>query len=87
VQEDSRGYAGRSPPAAVGIDANGDNARSFPFPLAVILRHAFIPLDNKRLAHLCGTLDENLRAIEAAFDVSITRRNESFSPEGGVSFA
>jgi phosphate starvation-inducible PhoH-like protein len=48
----------------------------------VILRHAFIPLDNIRLAHLCGTLDEHLRAIEAAFNVGITRRNESFRIEG-----
>lgn len=48
----------------------------------MILRHAFIPLDNTRLAHLCGTLDENLRSIEAAFDVRISRRNESFRLEG-----
>jgi phosphate starvation-inducible PhoH-like protein len=48
----------------------------------VILRHAFIPLDNQRLAHLCGTLDEHLRAIEGAFGVSVTRRNESFRIEG-----
>jgi phosphate starvation-inducible PhoH-like protein len=51
--------------------------------LAVILRHAFIPPDNTRLAHLCGSLDEHLRSIEAALDVSITRRNESFRVEGG----
>ncbi len=49
----------------------------------MILRHAFIPLDNKRLSHLCGSLDEHLREIEAALDVSITRRNESFRVEGG----
>ncbi len=48
----------------------------------MILRHAFIPLDNTRLAHLCGTLDAHLRAIEAAFGVGITRRNESFRIEG-----
>ena len=48
----------------------------------MILRHAFIPLDNNRLAHLCGALDENLRAIEAGLNVSITRRNESFRIEG-----
>ncbi|WP_026330251.1 MULTISPECIES: PhoH family protein [Caldimonas] len=48
----------------------------------MILRHAFIPLDNTRLAHLCGTLDEHLRTIEAALDVSIRRRNESFRIEG-----
>jgi len=49
----------------------------------VILRHAFIPPDNTRLAHLCGSLDEHLRSIEAALDVVITRRNESFRVEGG----
>jgi len=48
----------------------------------VILRHAFIPLDNDRLAHLCGSMDEHLRDIEAALDVAITRRNESFRVEG-----
>ncbi len=48
----------------------------------MILRHAFIPLDNIRLSHLCGSLDEHLRSIEAAFDVSISRRNESFRIEG-----
>jgi phosphate starvation-inducible PhoH-like protein len=48
----------------------------------LILRHAFIPLDNIRLAHLCGSLDEHLRNIESAFDVSISRRNESFRIEG-----
>ena len=48
----------------------------------MILRHAFIPLDNARLAHLCGSLDEHLRGIEEALEVSITRRNESFRIEG-----
>lgn len=51
-------------------------------PPAVILRHAFIPLDNDRLAHLCGSMDGHLRDIEAALDVSISRRNESFKVEG-----
>ena len=61
----------------------GDNSR--PQLLAVphvILRHAFIPPDNARLAHLCGSLDAHLRSIESAFDVSISRRNESFRVEG-----
>jgi phosphate starvation-inducible PhoH-like protein len=48
----------------------------------MVLRHAFIPLDNSRLSHLCGTLDENLRSMEAALGVAITRRNESFRIEG-----
>jgi phosphate starvation-inducible PhoH-like protein len=36
------------------------------------------PLDNARLAHLCGPLDENLRQISAALDVTIFRRGEKF---------
>jgi len=48
----------------------------------VILRHAFIPLDNARLAHLCGSMDSHLRDIESALGVTITRRNESFRVEG-----
>ena len=42
----------------------------------------FTPVDNQRLANLCGTLDENLRQIEAAFDVAIQRRGERFSLDG-----
>jgi phosphate starvation-inducible protein PhoH and related proteins len=49
---------------------------------ALILRHAFTPLDNVRLAHLCGALDGHLRAIESALDVVIARRSESFRIEG-----
>ncbi|MEC5159675.1 MULTISPECIES: PhoH family protein [unclassified Janthinobacterium] len=42
--------------------------------------HYFVPepLDNSRLAHLCGPLDENLRQISAALDVTIFRRGERF---------
>ena len=36
------------------------------------------PLDNRRLAHLCGPMDENLRQISAALDVTIFRRGEKF---------
>src|SRR5574337_40514 len=49
---------------------------------AVILRHAFTPPDRERLANLCGVLDENLRAVERAFEVAITRRQEAFRVEG-----
>ena len=52
-------------------------------PIALILRHAFIPLDNARLANLCGSMDQQLRDIESALEVTITRRNESFSVDGG----
>jgi phosphate starvation-inducible PhoH-like protein len=43
---------------------------------------ALEPLENERLASLCGTLDENIRQIEAAYDVSISRRNERFALTG-----
>ncbi|MEW5943493.1 MAG: PhoH family protein [Pseudomonadota bacterium] len=43
---------------------------------------AFTPVDNPRLANLCGALDENLRQIETALDVGISRRGERFSLTG-----
>ena len=46
------------------------------------LRHSFSPPDNARLAHLCGPLDEHLRTIEAAFNVTLQRRGEQFRIEG-----
>ncbi|MGN6529426.1 MAG: PhoH family protein [Burkholderiaceae bacterium] len=49
----------------------------------MIVRHTFSPLDNERLAHLCGALDENLRAIEQGLNVIVTRRHEHFRVEGG----
>ena len=48
----------------------------------MILRHAFAPTDNTRLAHLCGPLDAHLRRIEEALSVAITRRGASFKLEG-----
>jgi phosphate starvation-inducible protein PhoH and related proteins len=50
--------------------------------LAMILRHEFTPLDNRRLARLCGPTDAHLRAIEAALDVRITRREAAFRIDG-----
>jgi phosphate starvation-inducible PhoH-like protein len=43
---------------------------------------SFKPVDNQRLANLCGVLDENLRQIETALDVVIARRAENFSLSG-----
>ena len=43
---------------------------------------SFDPVDNQRLANLCGALDENLRQIETALDVNIARRGERFTIEG-----
>ncbi len=47
-------------------------------PLELVLT----PVDNQRLANLCGTLDENLRQIETALDVTIARRGERFTVRG-----
>ena len=43
---------------------------------------SFTPVDNQRLANLCGALDENIKQIESAFGVSIARRGEHFSISG-----
>ena len=40
------------------------------------------PVDNQRLARLCGTLDANLRQIESALDVIIARRGGRFTVRG-----
>ena len=50
-------------------------------PLELVLT----PVDNQRLANLCGTLDENLRQIETALDVTIARRGERFTVRGAQS--
>jgi phosphate starvation-inducible protein PhoH and related proteins len=48
----------------------------------LILRHLFSPLNNTRLAHLCGPMDEHLRSIEVALKVKIAHRHEQFKVEG-----
>jgi phosphate starvation-inducible protein PhoH and related proteins len=40
------------------------------------------PVDNQRLSRLCGALDENLRQIESALDVTIARRGGKFTVRG-----
>ena len=47
-------------------------------PIDIVLS----PVDNTLLANLCGPLDENLRQIETALDVSIARRGERFTVRG-----
>lgn len=48
----------------------------------MILRHVFSPPSNTRLSHLCGPMDEHLRAIEAALQVKIAHRHEQFKVDG-----
>ena len=46
------------------------------------IQFALEPVDNTLLSNLCGALDENLRQIETALEVSISHRAEHFSVEG-----
>ncbi len=46
------------------------------------IRFSLEPLDNARLAKLCGAFDENLRQIETALEVTISRRGGQFTITG-----
>ncbi len=48
----------------------------------MIFKHSFTPVNNARLANLCGALDEHLRRIETELGVRINRRSGSFKVEG-----
>jgi len=48
---------------------------------------SFEPLDNAKLANLCGALDENLRQIEMAYDVTVARRGEHCRIDGDLAQA
>jgi phosphate starvation-inducible PhoH-like protein len=48
----------------------------------VIRRHTLSGADNRRLAHLCGPLDEHLRRIESTLGVVLTRRQHQFRIDG-----
>ena len=50
--------------------------------MAKTLEVFFEPVDNARLSRLCGVLDENLRQIENAFDITVSRRGEHFTLTG-----
>ena len=45
---------------------------------------SFTPVNNQRLANLCGALDENLRQVETALEVAIARRGEYFTVSGAT---
>ena len=51
-------------------------------PAARPVELRFDPVDNRRLARLCGALDANLRQIESALDVGISRRGARFMVRG-----
>jgi phosphate starvation-inducible PhoH-like protein len=53
----------------------------------LILHHDLSPPDNRRLAHLCGPLDEHLHRIAEALKVRIVRRHASVDVEGAQAAA
>jgi len=70
----------REAPRVTGGDA--PRAPRTPAIRASTLQVSFTPVDNARLANLCGALDENLRAIERILSVKIARRGATFSLTG-----
>ena len=52
------------------------------FANALIRRHTFEESDNRRLAHLCGPLEEHLRLVESTLGVSVSRREATFRIQG-----
>lgn len=46
------------------------------------MEFTLIPEDNLRLANLCGALDENIKQIEDALEISISRRGAHFKLKG-----
>ena len=52
------------------------------FGTTVIRRHLIAPTDNRRLANLCGPVDQHLRRIEAAMGVTLSRRESTLRIEG-----
>ena len=53
----------------------------------MILRFTLEPVDNTRLARVCGSLDANLREIEAALGVKLSRRDAEFRVDGAKAAA
>ncbi|HYF57877.1 MAG TPA: PhoH family protein, partial [Burkholderiaceae bacterium] len=47
-----------------------------------VLQYKPAEADNRRLANLCGAVDQNLRQLEEAYDVRIARRADTFAVEG-----
>ena len=42
----------------------------------------FSPIDNARLANMCGALDSNLKEIAKELDIRVVRKGESFTLSG-----
>lgn len=53
----------------------------------MLLKYRFLPVDNTRLANLCGTLDDNLDCVAAGLHVKIARHGERVQVEGAKAHA
>lgn len=74
----------QAPPHAKGRAGDNSvlNPPEYGASAVLNLRHDFTPVDNHRLSHLCGTLDQHLRAIEVGLRVRISHRAEHFQIDG-----
>ncbi|CAM4110297.1 PhoH family protein [Roseateles saccharophilus] len=70
-----------------GECTSGDNPHPTFLAPIVILRFEFEPVDNTRLARVCGSLDAHLREIEAALGVKVSRRDAEFRVNGAKAAA
>ena len=73
---------GRGGTSRAGECTSGDNPHPIFTAPIVILRFQFEPVDNTRLARVCGSLDAHLRDIEAALGVKLSRREGEFRVDG-----
>jgi phosphate starvation-inducible PhoH-like protein len=62
--------------------AHGSHAHAAARPQAHGREFALEPVDNRRLASLCGPLESNLRLLESRLDVQIRRHGHSFRVRG-----
>ena len=46
------------------------------------IKFDLLPLDNQRLANLCGPVNQNIRQLEEYFDVQINCRSNQFEVSG-----
>jgi len=76
----------RAPGALAGRGRNPENLLQTPSERSSLRAKSvdlsFTPVDNQRLANLCGALDENLRTIASSLEISISRRGEHFRLSG-----
>jgi phosphate starvation-inducible protein PhoH and related proteins len=77
---------GALPHRAPGITENTRSHQIYSHTLATSkLELSLEPIDNTTLSNVCGALDGNLRQLETAFSVKISRRMAKFTVSGDAS--